>query len=194
MSADPYWNHNTHYHRWLLDRIPATARTALDIGYGDGLLAGKIARRCESVLGVDLDTEVLTRTIPAAGVTYRRTDFRDLEGSFDFVTAVASLHHVPLREGLAALRRLVAPGGTLAVIGLWKMSPLRDPLYLPLIPVIRLVDLLHPTVTDPAPLAQPRETLREIRTAAHEAMPGARLRRRLMWRYSLLWHNRTPSE
>ncbi|MEV0298447.1 class I SAM-dependent methyltransferase [Nocardia sp. NPDC050710] len=189
MNDDPYWNHNTHYHRWLVDRMPASAGTALDVGCGDGLLATKLARRCDSVLGIDVDAEVLTRTIAAPNITYERADFRDLPGSFDFVTAVAILHHVPLREGLAALRRLVAPGGTLAILGLWKMSLRGDPLYLPLIPAIRLVDLVHPAKADPAPMRDPQDTLHEIRCAAAEILPGARLRRRLMWRYTLIWRN-----
>lgn len=87
VTADPYWNHNTHYHRWLLRRIPPSARTALDIGCGDGLLATKLARRCDTVLGVDTDAEVLTRAAPDAAVTYRHGDFRTLPGSFDVVTA-----------------------------------------------------------------------------------------------------------
>lgn len=67
------------------------------------------------------------------------------------------------------------------------MTPLRDGVYLPLIPVIRLVDALHAAPVDPAPMRDPAESLREIRDAAGRILPGARLRRRLMWRYTLVW-------
>ena len=38
-----------------------------------------------------------------------------------------------------------------------------------------------------APLQAPRETLREIRQACHEILPGATFRRRLFFRYTIRW-------
>ncbi|CAM5436502.1 hypothetical protein [Streptomyces canus] len=32
---DPYWNHNVHYHRLVLDAVPDDCREALDVGCGD---------------------------------------------------------------------------------------------------------------------------------------------------------------
>ncbi|QDP82816.1 class I SAM-dependent methyltransferase [Nocardia otitidiscaviarum] len=185
---DPYWNHNTHYHPWLLAQLPATAGTALDIGCGDGLLARKLARHCPSVLGVDIDAPVLAGAAPAPNVTYRQADFRYLTGTFDYVTAVATLHHVPVDEGLTALRRLVAPGGTLAVVGLWSMSLRADYDYLLRYPLIRAVDLLHRKSDPPAPTHDPEETLDDIRRSAAAILPSATIRKRLLWRYTLLWH------
>lgn len=194
MSPDPYWNHNTHYHPWILDQVPAGARTALDIGCGDGLLARKLATRCDAVLGVDIDDTVLTTAPAAPRVHLEHGDFRALDDTFDVVTAVATLHHVPLREGVTALRELVAPGGTLAVVGLWKMRPHTDFHYLPVLPVIAGIDRWRrgqaggPAAT----VRDPRETLAEIRSVSAELLPGVRIRRRLMWRYTLLW--RRPRE
>jgi len=37
------WNLNTHYHRVVLDDIPAGALTALDVGSGNGLLSFDLA-------------------------------------------------------------------------------------------------------------------------------------------------------
>ncbi|MGH3410134.1 MAG: hypothetical protein ACRDRJ_47700 [Streptosporangiaceae bacterium] len=34
----------------------------------------------------------------------------------------------------------------------------------------------------------------EITAAARDLIPGARLRRRFFWRYSLLWHRPMPSQ
>lgn len=190
MSTDPYWNHNTHYHPWILEQIPAHARTALDIGCGDGLLARKLATRCDAVLGVDLDGQVIADAPATPHVHLEKADFRDLDDTFDMITVVATLHHVPLREGLAALRDLVAPGGTLAVVGLWKVQLLRDLPYLLLMPAMWSVDRRHrPRAGGPEmTLRDPEDTFAEIRSAAQEFLPGAELRRRLMWRYTLLWH------
>lgn len=187
VSGDPYWNHNTHYHRWLLDRVPPGARTALDVGCGDGLLAGKLAGRCASVLGVDSDASILECVPADPRVRVEHSDFRDLTGTFDMVTAVASLHHVPLREGLSALHRLVAPGGTLAVVGLWRMSPGLDFGYLPLLPAIWAINAYRRPADPGAAVLDPADTLHQIRTAAAAVLPGARIRRRLLWRYTLLW-------
>ncbi|AVH23429.1 class I SAM-dependent methyltransferase [Nocardia cyriacigeorgica] len=188
VSADPYWNHNTHYHPWLIAQVPESARTALDVGCGDGLLASKLATRCESVLGVDVDGEIITSATTPANVRLAQADFRELNESFDVVTAVATLHHVPLGEGLAALRDLVAPGGTLAVVGLWKMSARADAGYLPLLPAIWAIDKRHGGSRGPGfTCRDPEDTLPEIRSAAAELLPGAQIRRRLMWRYTLLW-------
>ncbi|MFE3545367.1 class I SAM-dependent methyltransferase [Nocardia sp. NPDC059177] len=190
MSTDPYWNHNTHYHPWILEQVPAHARTALDIGCGDGLLASKLATRCDAVLGVDLDGAALATAAPAPNVHFEKADFRDLDDTFDMVTAVATLHHVPLREGLTALRHLVAPGGTLAVVGLWKLHPLTDFAYLPLLLGSWATNRRHrdhhpgPTVT----VRDPEDPFPDIRAATREFLPGAQLHRRLLWRYTLLWH------
>lgn len=190
MPTDPYWNHNTHYHPWILEQVPEHARTALDIGCGDGLLARKLATRCDAVLGVDLDGQVIADAPAAPNVHLEKVDFRDLDDTFDLVTTVATLHHVPLGEGMAALRDLVAPGGTLVVVGLWKMRPVDYLTYVPALPLIWAKDRRHrrylggPDVS----LRAPHDTITEIRAAAAEYLPGAQVRRGLMWRYTLLWH------
>lgn len=40
---DSRWNLNIHYHRVAVEAIPAGARTALDVGSGDGVLALDLA-------------------------------------------------------------------------------------------------------------------------------------------------------
>ncbi|MET9026379.1 methyltransferase domain-containing protein [Nocardia sp. NPDC004168] len=188
MRDDPYWNHNTRYHSWLLKQVPLSARTALDIGCGDGLLAGKLAGRGLAVTGIDVDSDIIAAAPATTGVSLEQADFLDYAGSFDVVTTVATLHHVSLRAGLTALRDLVAPGGVLAVVGLWKMTPRTDFHYFPLVPLTRAMDLAHRVSWPSARTRDPVDGYAEIRSAAAELLPGARMRRRLMWRYTLLWH------
>ena len=47
-------------------------------------------------------------------------------GGYDIVTAIASVHHLPLAAGLARLASLVRPGGCLAILGLYREAALSD--------------------------------------------------------------------
>jgi len=45
------WNHNIHYHRLILEAVPAGCQRALDVGCGEGMLA----RQVPCVAGIDQD-------------------------------------------------------------------------------------------------------------------------------------------
>ena len=55
------WNHSSHHYPRLRDAVPATARTHLDIGCGEGTLCRYVAERGLAVTGVDVDPAVLPR-------------------------------------------------------------------------------------------------------------------------------------
>lgn len=38
INARHPWNHNDHFHRWVLANLPDERRTALDVGCGQGAL------------------------------------------------------------------------------------------------------------------------------------------------------------
>jgi 2-polyprenyl-3-methyl-5-hydroxy-6-metoxy-1,4-benzoquinol methylase len=57
------WNHNSHYHDYLLRRIPTKIDRALDIGCGLGLFARKLAQRAEVVDAIDVDITVLNEAL-----------------------------------------------------------------------------------------------------------------------------------
>jgi 2-polyprenyl-3-methyl-5-hydroxy-6-metoxy-1,4-benzoquinol methylase len=48
------------------------------------------------------------------------------ERSFDVITFVASIHHLPLRESLQKARRMLRPGGELAVVGISANKTIAD--------------------------------------------------------------------
>lgn len=190
------WNHNIHYHRVLLDAVPTGARTALDIGCGDGLLVRQLAGLVDHVIGVDVDAASIAtaRATPhPANVEFILGDALTLpleRGSFDAVTAVAVLHHLDCVEGLTRMRELVRPGGMLGVVGLAASSLPQDALWELAAVTANVVLRARRAVWDHgAPTVwPPPNTYREVRAAADAVLPGHRYRRRLLWRYTLVWH------
>lgn len=191
---DDRWNHNTHYHPLAL-RLAPQARTALDVGCGEGLLVRRLRTAgVPRVTGVDVDAAQveLARAASAGddGVTYVVGDALDvLDGeTFDLVTCYATLHHLPLEDGLRRLAALTAPGGRLVVVGL---AGVRTPADLALsaaaVPVAAVVDRARGVWDHGAAVTDPREGYGEVRDAARRHLPGARWRRHLYWRYSLTW-------
>ncbi|MFG3035870.1 class I SAM-dependent methyltransferase [Streptomyces sp. NPDC048330] len=200
-TAHP-WDHNAHHHRWILRRLPARPERALDVGCGTGDLARLLADRARSVRGVDADPVIVARarelTDPAARVTFAVEDaLADTgdDGTYAAVTCVATLHHLPLIPALERLRDRSAPGGTLVVLGLARPATAGDHLLgLLSIPLNVATGLLRSRGRPaPRPVAMTaatrdaEETFGDIALAARRILPGARLRRRLFWRYSLVW-------
>ncbi|MCS0605039.1 class I SAM-dependent methyltransferase [Streptomyces sp. LP11] len=196
MGRDPYWNHNVHYHRAVLAAVPHGCRTALDAGCGDGLLARKLATRAEAVTGIDRSPEMIrrARARQPANVTYVTGDYLDgtalTEDGYDFVSAVAVVHHAPFEDALAALTRLVTPGGRLVIVGLARNHTRLDWLISACgLPASRLLARLRGGKRDPdgMPLAHPPLHWGEVRAAARRLLPGCHYRRRLLWRYVVVW-------
>ncbi|WP_432544472.1 class I SAM-dependent methyltransferase [Kineococcus sp. SYSU DK002] len=192
------WDHNAHHHGWLERHLPARAGTALDVGCGTGDLVRRLSRRAGHVTGLDVDPAVVATARDLSrgwdGVAFRCGDLltADLPGGYDVVTAVAVLHHVPLEPALVRLRELLAPGGTLLVVGLYRGATPSDHLLSAVaVPTNLVVGAVRgsarPPVALSAPTAPATATLREVRDAAGRWTPGAVVRRHLFWRYSLRW-------
>ena len=208
INARHPWNHNEHFHGWILRNLPARRGAAVDVGCGMGVLAGKLAPHFARVTGIDADEAMAAaasaRLARDPAVTIRWCGFEEFasaagHGEADLITMVAVLHHLDLDHTLARIPGLLAPGGRLLVVGLARMNSLAD-LAADLIsaamnPVIGLIK--HPRPARPAdrpadgqpamPVTDPATTLAEITAAARAHLPGATLRRRLFFRYTLRW-------
>ena len=208
VNARHPWNHNEHFHGWILRNLPARRRAAVDVGCGTGVLAGKLAPHFARVTGIDADAGMAgaasARLAHDPGVTIRRRRFEQLavaagHSEADLITMVAVLHHLDLEDTLARIPGLLAPGGRLLVVGLARVSSLPD-LAADLIsaavnPVMGLIRHPRPArqAEGPAagqpvmPVRDPATTLAEITAAARASLPGATVRRRLFFRYTLRW-------
>jgi SAM-dependent methyltransferase len=200
------WNPSAYYHTWLLSQIPPSANTALDVGCGDGRFARRLAAHGLEVDAIDRDRRMIdtARAIPASGVRWIHANVLAPEGplrgdGYDVVVVIAALHFIPSQQAFARLRPLVRPRGTLLVVGLYRgggapdaiMSLLMLPFHLGIGAYrSRRGDAFVRYDPDMAMVAPP-ESLREIRAAAAATLPGARVRRRAFWRYTLEWQ---PSE
>ena len=114
------WNHNTHFHRVVMDAVPAGASSALDVGTGDGLLAADLRLAIKDVTAVDIDPEVLARAAAEySGITWICGDVMSvkLDRTFDVVASVATLHHLTdLSAAINRLADLTSPGGVMVVV------------------------------------------------------------------------------
>jgi SAM-dependent methyltransferase len=207
VNARHPWNHNEHFHGWIMRNLPARRRAAVDVGCGTGVLAGKLAGYFARVTGIDADAGMAAaasaRLDHDPGVTIRRCGFQEFgtaasAGEVDLITMVAVLHHLDLDDTLARIPGLLAPGGRLLVVGLARANSLPD-LAVDLLsatanPVMGLIK--HPRRVCPGgpapgqpvmPVRDPAATLAEITAAARAHLPGATVRRRLFFRYTLRW-------
>lgn len=193
MSKD--WNHNIYYHDLILKAVPKPCFNALDVGCGDGLLSRKLALCCNQVTGIDLDRTILNiakkNLNTSQNITYIQGDainYTFQESSFNLITVVATLHHLPLNAALQRLEQLLAPGGLLVIIGLYKAKNIADLLRAAVaFPISWLMRYLYHHQKMNAPIATPKETIAEIKTAAAELLPGAIIKHRFFHRYSLTW-------
>ena len=188
------WNHNIHYHRLILDAVPDGARSALEVGCGNGLLAADLRKVVPEVIGIDTDEPVLTSArVEHDDVSWVLGDVMSHEFGrrFDVVASVAALHHLPDVE--AALRRLAdltEPGGVLAIVGIARTSRPRDvALHLAGLVQHRWLAWRHGLWEHTAPTVwPPPHDYVTVRRTAGRVLPGVRWRQLVMWRYALIWH------
>ncbi|WP_017761053.1 bifunctional 2-polyprenyl-6-hydroxyphenol methylase/3-demethylubiquinol 3-O-methyltransferase UbiG [Pseudacidovorax intermedius] len=107
---------------WIEGQVSLAGKRVLDVGCGGGILSDAMARRGADVLGIDLAGKALKvaqlHTLDAGtqGVRYREVAVEVLAeeapGSFDVVTCMEMLEHVPKPASVVqACAKLVKPGG-----------------------------------------------------------------------------------
>ena len=113
---------------------------------------------------------------------------------------VASTHAESLDfdEALRHARGLLAPGGRLLVVGLARVTSARDlavdvasAFLNPLLGLVKHPRRARPGDAGPdapgMPVQDPGHSVDEVARAARVLLPGARVRRRLFFRYTLEW-------
>jgi len=204
LSTDA-WDHNSHYHGFLLKHVPSPCAEALDIGCGTGSFSRLLAQRCKRVLALDLSPQMI-QVAREYSKPYMNIDFRVADvmtwqfpaERFDCIASIATLHHLPFGATLVNLKRSLKVGGALLILDLFQGASLFDMLVsaiaLPVDVALRLVK--RDRLREPAEVRAAWDehgrhdsylTLSEIRQTCADILPGASVTRHLLWRYSIIW-------
>jgi ubiquinone/menaquinone biosynthesis C-methylase UbiE len=197
-AASRRWNHNVAYYHVVRHAVPSGSRNLLDVGCGRGRLAAELALADpqRQVIGLDPAGEMIEAARAAhagvPGLEFIEGDFQTCEiapESFDFVSFVASLHHTDQARALAKAAEILRPGGRLVVIGLARAVTPREKFVSGLCAPLVWFNDLRPDFDDAEgiPVVEPLLGWRATAAMARAALPGARFRRRLYFRYSLRW-------
>lgn len=199
------WDHNIHYHNFLLQHVPPHCREALEIGCGTGSFSRLLAARSNRVLAIDLSPQMIRiakeRSTQFSNIDFQVADVVSWEmpaEQFDCIVTVATLHHLPMEEMLAKMKNALRVNGVLLVLDLFRSEGLSDVITSALaVPVtiglklIRLGQLRTPREVREAWAEHGRHdvylSLGQARNLCAETLPGAKIRKHLLWRYSIIW-------
>ena len=131
---------------------------------------------------------------------------------FDCIATIATLHHLPLREMLLKMKAALKPEGVLLVLDLFEpeRNLFNAPRYLPnpdawfdtFLNIIAMGVSVSLRLIHNGRLKPPREVraaweahgqhdsypkMSEVRNLCADILPGARVKKHLLWRYSIIW-------
>jgi SAM-dependent methyltransferase len=199
------WGHNEHCHSFLLKHIPASCEAALDVGCGTGAFSRLLAQRSDRVVALDL-SPCMIEIAKERSESHPNIEFQVADatrwafpvGMFDCVASIATLHHLPFEETLLKMKGALRVGGTLAILDLYESAGWHDLLAGMVAAVVSLGLRLIKTGRLREP-HQVREawaehgrndtypTLARVRRICERVLPGAEVRKHLLWRYSIIW-------
>jgi len=184
----------------------------LEVGCGTGAFARRLVEGAQHVVALDLSPEMiraaLSRSAEFPNIEFRVADaiLWDFPAAhFDCIVTIATLHHLPLPETILKMRDALKPGGVLIVLDLFE--PERNPFT-----AAGLLDTFLNTAAMGVSgslrlirngrLQPPREMraawaahgshdsypkMSEVRALCADILPGAKVGKHLLWRYSIIW-------
>ena len=205
LLANDNWNHNAHYHKFLLGHIPEQCRHILEIGCGTGKFSRLLAGRAQRVLAIDLSPQMI-RLARERSKLYPNIDFvtgdvmtyQFPDNQFDCIATLTTIHHLPMTGILRKIRQALQPEGIFVCLDLYQRSSFNDLLFDSVAYPASLF-LTFVKTGKPKPSREVREayaehgktdtylTLPEIEQICAGVLPGAQVARHLFWRYSIIW-------
>lgn len=205
LGSDPKWNHNNCYFPYLLRQISLGTDICLDIGCGKGELSALLSKRVNRVIAVDLAdkmVEYAQSNNAAENIEYICGNILDMvyaPSSFDIIISTATAHHLPYGWLLEFAKDKLRPGGKLIILDLAKPDSINDYIVWGLAAIPNIImnliknGRLHkddPHTSDVWRKHREHDsymTIREIRILAAQHISDVKVRRKLFWRYSLIW-------
>jgi SAM-dependent methyltransferase len=159
---------------WLFDRLPLDATDlVLDVAAGTGHVARRLAPQVRTVVALDATRAMLEqgREHAPGNVLFVQGDAEQLpflDESFDVVVTRFAIHHFEAPEDqLAEMRRVLRPGGRLAVADLVahpeaaatqnRLETLRDPSHVRMLELHELAALVGTRDVEVRDVARPLE-------------------------------------
>lgn len=199
------WNHNKHYHGFIERRLPKNCKHLLEIGCGKGELCRQLSKRVDHILGVDIADQMIEiaeeRTTLGMGITFKKVNYMDKaleENHYDCIVSVATVHHMDFEQFAARVKKELKPGGKLLVVDLYQeetlLEALLDYIAMPVSGFYKIVKnkRIKSSPTEQQVWQEHGEsdeylTIEALHDLAKKHFPGAKLKRRLLWRYTLEW-------
>ncbi|MBN1534062.1 MAG: class I SAM-dependent methyltransferase [Spirochaetes bacterium] len=197
------WDHNRHYHDFLLRFVPENCESGLDLGCGIGVLTRRLAERCRKVTGIDVSAEMIRVARERNGTTriaFTLASAKDHlsreSDAYEVIISAATLHHLDLDGTFKKVKRALKPKGLFIVLDLYKERSLYEKiLSLVSLTLNPLLHLLHRKRFSPTEKEKKEwrehsrydhyNTLEEIKASSRRHLGDAVIQRHLFWRYSL---------
>lgn len=198
------WDHNNHYHSFLLKQLPKKRNTVLDIGCGTGEFARLLAQRFNKVVALDLSPNTIDvakkRSQDYKNIDFQLADIMQWQFPsfyFDAIISIATFHHVSVENLLPNLQNALKPGGKLIILDLLEQENIGDFFNdFIAVPLNWLFSFKNRHIQpSPAAIAAMREHLRtdkfltfsQVKQIYLNSLHQAEIKKHLFWRYSLVW-------
>ena len=193
------------YRKYLLRHLPRHSENVLEIGCGTGEFTRLVASRAQNVVAIDLSSEMI-RLAKSQSANYQNIQYLlgDVMSDslpaerYDCIVSLATLHHLPLGQALIKMKDALKPNGVLIIQDLVAAKGLVEEVRSGLAYPVSVARRFWKTGRIRAP-REIREawaehgkgevylTLDEVREMCRQYLPEARIRRHLLWRYTVVW-------
>lgn len=199
------WNHNNCYFKHLIKFIPNNVETCLDIGCGKGELSLMLSKKSKKVISVDLADKMIEKAKvlhPNKNSQYICGNILDMifqNDSIDVIITTATAHHLPYGWLLCFAKDKLKKGGKLIILDLAEAKTLSDYIiwgsaFIPNIAMnlikngrLQKDDAHSKEVWEKHGEHDTYMTIDEIKLFVKKHIPTAKVKRKLFWRYSLVW-------
>ena len=199
------WNHNNCYYKSLIKLIPENAVNCLEIGCGKGDLSVLLSKKCRNVIAVDFAENMIAyakNSNSRKNISYICADILDFNFSdmtFDVIISVATVHHLPDDWIFEFALRKLNKGGKLIILDIPRSDSIPEKIFwgFAVIPNFFVSSLKKRSFSGSDKLTKiawdnhgqhdSYHSVREIKEIALNTLPEIQLKRKLFWRYLLVW-------